>query len=248
MAMTIQKKPQLPPKKKQKKLKFGEHLQELKNRFLIWFVVFVVASMVGYFLYQPLFTWLIVPLKGPLFYTSPVGALQAVFGVSAIFGFIVSLPVLLYELMRFFEPAFGEKPIKHILIYVLVSFTLAIIGVLTAYYLVLPATLGFLANFASGQLKALISTKDYFSFVTKYLLGFAILFQLPLVIYILGKFVSLQTKTLLKYWRHVIVLSFIISAILTPTPDPINQTIMAAPIIILYFISIAVLAFSKKLS
>lgn len=242
------KKLQSKPKPKQKKLEFGEHLQELKNRFLIWFVSFVVAGMIGYFLYQPILTWLIIPLKGPLFYTSPVGALQAVFGVSAIFGFIVSLPILLYELMRFFEPVFGTKRIKHILLYVFVSFTMAIIGVLTAYYLVLPATLGFLANFAGGQLKALISTKDYFSFVTKYLLGFAILFQLPLIIYILGKFVSLQTKTLLKYWRHVIVLSFIISAILTPTPDPINQTIMAAPIVILYFVSIAVLALSKRLS
>ncbi len=245
--MKIQKRPQIVQRVKQKKLKFGEHLQELKNRFLIWFVGFVVASVVGYFLYQPLLTWLIVPLKGPLFYTSPVGALQAVFGVSAIFGFIVSLPILLYEVMRFFEPAFGAKPIKHILIYVLVSFTLAIIGVLTAYYLVLPATLGFLANFASGQLKALISTKDYFSFVSKYLLGFAILFQLPLVTYILGKFVNLKAKSLLKYWRHIIVLSFVVSAILTPTPDPINQTIMAVPIIVLYFVSIAVLALSKKI-
>ena len=121
MAMKIQKRPQIAQREKQKKLKFGEHLQELKKRFLIWFIGFVVASVIGYFLYQPLLTWLIVPLKGPLFYTSPVGALQAVFGISAIFGFIVSLPILLYELMRFFEPAFGAKPIKNILIYVFVE-------------------------------------------------------------------------------------------------------------------------------
>jgi sec-independent protein translocase protein TatC len=57
----------------------------------------------------------------------------------------------------------------------------------------------------------------------------------------------LQAKTLLKYWRHVIVLSFIISAILTPTPDPVNQTIMAAPIISLYLISVATLALTRKL-
>jgi len=245
--MKIQKKSPIKPKTNPKKLKFGEHLQELKDQFLIWFVSFLVASGIGYVLYRPLLAWLIIPLKGPLFYTSPVGALQAVFGVSALFGFIVSVPILLYEAMRFFEPAFGSKHLKHVLIYVLISFLLAILGVLTAYYLVLPATLGFLANFAGNQLKALISTKDYFSFITKYLLGFAILFQLPLIVFVINKFVPLKAKTLLKYWRHVIVLSFIISAILTPTPDPINQTIMAAPMILLYFISVAVLAFSRKM-
>jgi sec-independent protein translocase protein TatC len=199
-------------------------------------------------LYQPLLNWLIVPLNGPLFYTSPVGALQAVFGVSALFGFIVSVPVLLYQILKFIEPTIGgTKSIKNILVYVLISFLLSISGVLTAYYLVLPATLTFLAKFAEGQLKALISTQDYFSFVTKYLLGFAILFQLPLIIFIIGKFTKLKASTLLKYWRHVIVFGFIISAFLTPTPDPINQSIMAAPIIILYLVSTAVLALSSKL-
>lgn len=229
------------------KQKISQHLQELKNRLLIWFVSFIVAGLIGYILYQPLLNWLIVPLNSPLFYTSPVGALQAVFGVSAIFGFIVSVPILLYQILKFIEPTIGTRPLKHILIYVLISFLLAMSGVLTAYYLVLPATLQFLAKFAEGQLKALISTQDYFSFVTKYLFGFAILFQLPLIIFIIGKFTKLEAKMLLKYWRHVIVASFIISAVLTPTPDPVNQTIMAAPIIILYLISIAVLALSSKL-
>jgi sec-independent protein translocase protein TatC len=231
---------------KTKKLKISQHLQELKNRFLVWFIFFVIASLVGYLLYTPLLNWLMLPLKEPLYYTSPVGALQAVFGVSILFGFIVSIPVLLYQILKFLEPTIGTKPLKHILGFVLISFLLTILGIATAYYLVLPATFKFLANFAGSELKALISTHDYFSFLTKYLLGFAILFQLPLIVFIIGKFVKLQAKTLLKYLRHVIVISFIIAAILTPTPDPINQTIMAAPIIILYLVSIATLAISNK--
>lgn len=245
--MKIQKQRlQLKTKVRQKKLKFSEHLQELKNRFLIWFIGFLVASILGYLLYHPLMYWLIVPLKGPLFYTSPIGALQAVFGVSTLFGFIVSFPILLYELMRFFEPAVGKK-LNKIAIYIPISFLLAISGVLTAYYLVLPATLSFLANFAGGQLQALFSTQDYFPFITKYLLGFAVLFQVPLVVYVLSKFIKLHAKTLLKYWRHVTVLSVVIAAVLTPTPDPVNQMIMAAPIIILYLISTAILALSSKI-
>jgi sec-independent protein translocase protein TatC len=177
-----------------------------------------------------------------------VGALSAIFGVSALFGLILSIPILLYQIATFLEPAVGTKPLKHALIYILISFLLAILGVITAYYLILPPTLQFLAKFSGRELKALISTSDYFNFITKYLSGFAILFQLPLVVFVIGKFVKLNAGMLWKYWRHVIVLSFIISAILTPTPDPVNQLIMAVPIIILYFISIATLALSSKLS
>ena len=244
--MKIQRKnPQA--KLKQKKLKFGEHLQELKNRFLVWFTGFIVLSLIGYLLYQPILNWLIVPLGGPLFYTSPVGALSAVFGVSALFGFILSLPIFFYELVMFLEPAFGTNPLKHILVYILISFFLSLSGVLTAYYLIIPPTLQFLAKFSGGELHALISTGDYFSFLTKYLLGFAILFQFPLVMFIVGKFIKLKPKSLLKYWRHVIVASFIVSGFLTPTPDPVNQTIMATPIVILYLISVITLAFAQKL-
>lgn len=235
----------LPLKLSQKKLDFGEHLQELKNRFLIWFGFFCLASIVSYFFYQPLLDWLMLPLASPLFYTSPVGALQAVFGVSFLFGFIIALPVFLYQVVRFVEPA-SKKKLTGIFVYVVISFLLALAGILVAYYLVLPATLKFLANFAAGKLQALISTQDYFSFITKYFLAFAVFFQLPLVVYILSKFINLSAKALLKYWRQVFALSFLASAIMTPTPDFINQTIMAIPIILLYFISILVLAIANK--
>lgn len=247
MVIKIKKKIRLQSKKNLKKLDFGDHLKELKNRFLVWFIFFCLASIASYIFYQPLLNWLMIPLNSPLFYTSPVGALQAVFGVSFLFGFIISLPIFLYQVIRFLEPA-TEKKLDIIFIYVLISLFLAISGVLSAYYLILPATLQFLAKFAAGKLQALISTQDYFSFITKYFLGFAIFFQLPLVVYILGKFINLRAKVLLKYWRHVFVLSFLLSAIMTPTPDLINQSIMAIPIIVLYFISILVLAISHNLS
>lgn len=234
-------------KQNPKKLKVGEHLQELKDRFISWLICFIVLGLIGYLLYQPILNWLIVPLNGPLFYTSPAGALRAVFGVSALFGFIFSIPIFLYQVAMFLEPAFGTKPIKNISVYIVISFFLSIFGITTAYYLVLPPTLEFLAKFSGGELKALISTGEYFNFITKYLLGFAILFQLPLIVIVVGKFTKLSAKALWKYWRHVIVFSFIISAVLTPTPDPINQTIMAAPVIVLYLISVATLAFTQKL-
>ncbi len=147
------KKLQSKPKQKLKRLNFGEHLQELKNRFLVWFVSFVVASLIGYLLYQPLLNWLIIPLGSPLYYTSPIGALSAVFGVSALFGFILSIPILLYQIAMFLEPVVGTRPLKNVLVYILTSFFLSILGVITAYYLVLPPTLEFWQSFREENLK-----------------------------------------------------------------------------------------------
>jgi sec-independent protein translocase protein TatC len=229
-----------------KKLEFSAHLQELKNRFLVWFIFFIALCCLSYYWYPSLLQWLIIPLHGPLIYTSPTGALQTVFGVCILFGLILSLPVLLYQILKFFEPAFTPIPALDIFRYLILSFGLALAGFLTAYYLVLPATLNFLSGFSGQQLTALISAQDYFSFIYKYLLGFAVLFQLPLVIFILSKFTKLRSRTLLHYWRQVIVLSFLFAAILTPTPDPVNQTLLAAPILVLYFISVATLALAHK--
>lgn len=243
----IKKKSRLPTKPRPKKLDFSDHLKELKNRFLVWFCSFCLFSLAGYFFYQPLLNWFLTPLNSPLFYSSPVGALQTIFTVCLLFGFILSLPIFLFQVIKFLEPAVSKK-LNFIFVYILISFVLAISGVLTAYYLVLPATLEFLSNFAADKLQALISTKDYFSFVTKYFLAFALFFQLPLIVFILNKFINLSARTLIKYWRQVFVISFLLSALLTPTPDPINQTIMALPIILLYLISILVLAISQNLS
>lgn len=231
----------------QKELLFKEHLSELINRFYIWLLVFIFGSILGYFNYPLLLDWIIKPLNKPLFYTSPIGAFEAIFGVSAFFGFILSLPVLVFQIIKFIEPVSTGLKGKKFFVYLLISFILAITGILVAYYIVLPASLNFLGKFGSGQLKSLISTKDYFSFVSRYLIGFAVIFQFPLVIYIINLFTPVSPKLLISKFKYVITGSFIIAAILTPTPDFINQAIMATPIILLYLLTILILFFRKDI-
>jgi sec-independent protein translocase protein TatC len=225
-----------------------EHLDELKARLIWWFLTFIAGSMVGYLLYDQILAFIIKPLSQPLFYSSPVGGFEAVFSIALMFGFMVSIPILLYQTIKFIEPAFEHFPQKLVLISLLASFLLCFIGAALAYYLILPAALQFLGNFGQNQLQALITTNDYFSFVTRYLLGFAFLFQLPLVMLIINKFTPLKPKKLLNYLRHVILISFVIAAILTPTPDFVNQTIMAAPLILLYLVSVGFIWLSEVLA
>src|SRR4030043_986793 len=101
------------PRSKTHKQTFFEHLQELKSRFFVWFLFFIAGSFVGYFLYPSLLSWLIIPLNKPLYYTSPAGGFEAVFEVSVFFGFIVSIPILLYEVIKFIEPSVSKRPIKY---------------------------------------------------------------------------------------------------------------------------------------
>jgi sec-independent protein translocase protein TatC len=218
-----------------------DHFSELFHRLYWWIIVFIIASIIGFFYSDSILYWLIAPLHRPLFYTSPVGGLEAVLNTSVFFGFVLSLPILIYQLIKFIEPACPGFHRRQLLTFALISLLLALLGVTLSYYLIFPAAISFLNSFGSAQLLSFISTREYFSFIMKYLVGFAILFQLPLVIYLLSFFISLTPKLLIQKFKHVVVFSFILAAILTPTPDFINQTIMAAPIIGLYLLSVLTL-------
>jgi sec-independent protein translocase protein TatC len=112
-------------------------------------------------------------------------------------------------------------------------------GAAFAYFITLPAALHFLNEFSSDQVKALISTNEYISFVTIYVAAFAILFQLPLILLFINHITPLSPGALMRQQRLVILLSFVAAAVITPTPDIVNQTFMALPIIVLYQISMA---------
>jgi len=225
---------------------FLEHLTELKNRFFVWLLFLLMFSALGYFFYPTILNLLVKPLGRPLYYTSPVGGFEVVFNTSLFFGFVASLPILLYQLIVFVRPTFGKTPLTSILRLVISSFILAILGITACYLLILPPSLNFLGQFGGSELTALISTNDYFSFVMKYLVCFALIFQMPLIMLTINRINKLNVKSLLINFRYVFLASFITSAILTPTPDLINQTIMAAPILFLYLISVLLVAASSR--
>jgi sec-independent protein translocase protein TatC len=147
---------------------------------------------------------------------------------------IVSIPVATYNLLRFVEPALPPKVSSRIAGVTLLSCLLSLLGIAFAYYISLPAALIFLSEFSTESVQSLISANEYFSFVTRYLGGFALVFQLPLALITINRITPLRPGTLMRKQGVVLLLSFLVAAVLTPTPDPINQAIMAAPIVILY--------------
>lgn len=224
---------------------FIKHLTELRER-LFWYLgSLLLASLVGFLLNRELLDILTRPIDQPLYYSTPTGGLDVIIGTGFFFGFLISLPVLVYQILRFLEPAFPGRP-QAIFKFLVFSGIFMILGVAFAYFVSLPTALYFLTKFGSEEIRPLLSTSSYFSFVSRYLLGFGLFFQLPIVMLFINKIRPLKVKSLLKQEKWVVLGSVILAAVLTPTPDIFNQILMALPIIVLYQLGVGLVFLTNK--
>lgn len=217
---------------------FLEHVHEFRRRLLWCALFFAIGGGIGFALYEPLLEIVQKPLDQTLYYTSPTGGFNFVFKVCAAFGLVIALPMIVYQMLKFIEPVTRKNHRRAVLTYLIWSANLAYIGVLFGYLVSLPAALHFLTRFGGESIQALITADEYFSFALAYIVGFSLLFQLPLIILFINRIKPLKPGGMMGAQRWVILISFIVAAILTPTPDPMNQMIMAVPVIVLYQVSI----------
>ena len=216
-----------------------DHLHELRAR-LFWIVLsLIVAASASCLIQNQIMAALMQPLGGQrLVYLTPIGGFNFIFRVSLYFGIGVILPVIIYHLYRFLEPLMDKRHKKSVLGYIVASILLAITGGCFAYFGSLPAAMHFLTSFNIQNVSAMLTVDSYLSFVITYVLGFAALFQIPLILLIINSIKPIPPKKLLSFQRFVILGAFILAAIISPTPDITNQTILAVPIILMYEIGV----------
>lgn len=215
-----------------------EHVRELRKRLFVSAAVIAAFGVLGYMYHEFLLQVLQQPLGEKLYYTSPTGGFSFVFKTCFFFGILVALPVIIYNICRFLGPVVSTKSKRLFVAVVFWSVMLAAAGVTFAYMISLPAALNFLTNFGGPNIESLITADEYFNFAITYLVGFAVLFQLPLLILFINRIKPLPPGKMMKMQRYIVILSFIVAAILTPTPDPFNQLLMAAPAILLYQVAV----------
>ena len=158
--------------------------------------------------------------------------------VSLIIGILLALPIIVYEIWAFVSSGLYEHERRYVLIYGPASFLLFVLGAALAYFVVLP--LGVVVLLAQGEaigLKWILTINEYAPFVMWLLLGFGIIFQMPLVVLFLTKLGILGPEKLRKSRRYAILIMFVVAAFITP-PDPFTQVAMAIPMIALYEASI----------
>jgi sec-independent protein translocase protein TatC len=224
-------------------MKFLDHVHEARRR-LLWVVIsFILSGTAAYILRSKIIAVLQRPLGSSLYYTSPAGGFNFVMEAAFLVAVFITLPVIIYQIVRFVEPALPVK-IKNIVLAKLIgsSIILAILGAAFAFYILLPQSLHFFSSYASSSIKPLISTGEYLDFVAGMIITFAIVFQIPLFLLFINRIKPLNPRKILRYQKIVIIGSFVIAVILPFTYSPISQFIVVIPIIFLYYISVLLLA------
>lgn len=229
-------------------LSFLEHLYELRRR-----LYFVAASVLfwgisAYLVQQHIVNVLLRPAHGQSFiYTSPGGGIDFLFRICIYTGIICSLPLIVYHLLRFIEPVIGHASHRFVLVGSSVSGILAAAGVVFGYYLGLPAALHFLFHqFTTAQIRPLVTIQSYLGFVIVYMVGSALLFQLPLLLLFINRIKPLKPQKLLHYERWVILVAFLLAGLMNPTPNLFSQLLVAGPFIVMYQIGIVLIALVNR--
>jgi len=220
-----------------------EHLNELRRRVLIVFCVLVVASIASFTYVKEILA--LLTLGRTLIYIRPSDAFLAQVSLAVSTGFVVTLPVLLYQLLAFLAPAFSTKERRVIIGSVFLMFVLFLAGLFFAWYGVFPMAMSFFASFSSAELVPTYNVNDYISFTIGFLLSFGLVFQLPILFWVLGALGILSTKFLKSNRKYALVLIVIIAALITP-PDVVSQVLMAIPMLLLYELGILLVALTER--
>ena len=219
------------------------HIADLRKRLVISSLTVIAMFFVCFSFYEPILTWMMVPVEAALPANSQMVAVEiqetffTALKVAFFAGFVVSLPVIFWQLWLFLAPGLYDHEKKLVVPFVFFATLMFLMGASFAYYVVVPVGFNFLIAFGSAVVTVLPSIGAYVGFFTKLLIGFGISFELPVITFFLAKIGIVDDKMLKDFFKYAIVFIFIIAALLTP-PDVISQLLMAAPLTLLYGVSI----------
>lgn len=217
---------------------FVSHLEELRVRLIVTLVVFGVALMAGFIFSDAIIYWITRPLAtvmpGGLVFHKPHEAFLIHAQAAMMAGAVAAIPVLIAQGWQFAAPGLYKHEKKTAGVVSAVSAGLFLAGVLFAYYAAAPWGLKFLLGFQGPELKPLLSAQDYFSFMGGMFAAFGLLFVFPVLIVGAVKLGIVSPAVLARSRKTAVVIIFVVAAVLTPSPDPASQVLLAVPLLLLY--------------
>ena len=223
---------------------FLDHLEELRWRLIKSILSILLGAVVSFYFIDLIIEFLIKPTEGlknamDLQVLKVQGMFMIKWGIALLGGVVVSVPVLTYQLWKFIAPGLYIDEKKYIIPLILFTFLSFISGLIFAYMIVIPFSLSFFTSVGLEGIENNFSINYYFNFITWLMLGSGLIFELPVVVFILS-IIGLLTPTFMRHYRrYAIVLILVISAFITP-PDPVSLVLMSIPLLLLYEISIGV--------
>lgn len=230
-----------------KPLTLLDHLHELRFRVACSAAAFLAGGAVGYIFHLQIIEWVRRPLHQTLYFNTPAGNFNFIMSICMLTGLIAAIPVIAYNLIAFIQPALPSAVLgKKIRRMTLFSFVLAMCGMFFAYFVIIPASLRFFLGFNIAGIEAIITADSYLQFIISSLISFMVIFQIPLIMTIIDRIKPIPPSKLLKKERHVIVGSLVIALAQPFTYDPLTMFLIAAPMIVLYNLSIIMLYLAHR--
>jgi len=223
---------------------FLDHLDELRRRLLYSVYAIVAGCIPPFFYWERIFTYMAKYFGrygAKLIYTQPMGAFMFSMQICLLAGVIIASPFVFSQLWLFVAPGLYAKEKRVVIPFVLLSSMLFAAGAAFSHFVAFPSMWQFFASYdGMGGLQFFPTIDDTFGFYVKMILGLGLVFQMPLLVYFLARFGIVSAKFMLKQFRYAILIIVIVAAVITPSADIVNQLIFAAPMVVLYVISIGV--------
>jgi sec-independent protein translocase protein TatC len=215
------------------------HLHELRRRLIRSLIAVAIASVIAFIFYDWIFYILKLPAEGiSLIYIEMTEMIGTIMKVCLIAGVILAMPYLVFQGIMFVSPALTSREKKYVY-FILPWIALMFMGgVVFGYFILIPPATKFLISFGSDIASPEIRVGNYVSVIARLLLAIGIVFEMPVITTFLARLGVLKPKWLSDHRRTAIIFAFILAAIITPTFDPINQSLVAIPLIVLYEMSI----------
>ena len=232
------------PPRDEARMTLIEHLEELRSRLLKVGIAFVVVAVLAGFFVADIFRLLLEPSGlTQLNFLGPAQGLLTDVKLVLFTAFLLTLPVLIYQAWMFVAPAVGE--VGRVTTYILVGMSslLFLAGVVFGYLVVLPIGLDFLLGYAPDRYNEVITADTYLPFVTRFLLAFGLVFELPAAAYVGAKLGLLTADFLRRYRRHALIVNAVLAAALTPGQDPFSMILMMVPMVLMYEASVLIARF-----
>jgi sec-independent protein translocase protein TatC len=213
-----------------------------KIRFRIFWIIvaFGVGASSTWYFREDIFRWLLAPAKGALspwglpVFTGPTEMLGSTISLAIKGGLVVAFPVLVFSIYGLAKPLLGQKQRRFAIVFLPAILLCYLGGAAFAYFVMLPTGMKFLLHFGTNIAVPVIRISEYMAIVTAMLFWLGIVFEIPLVMFLLAKMRLVSRRRFKRFRKYVPFAAFFLGAIITPTFDALNQTLVAVPIIVLY--------------
>lgn len=227
------------------KMSFLQHLDELRVRLIRSLIALAVGFALCWHWHEEIFHFLTQPLRRAFpdvkfIYTSPSEALLLYMKMTFFVGIFLAAPYILYQLWAFIAPGLYPNERTYVMPFVGMGSLFFIAGAAFGHFYLFPTTFRFLGAFGGTDMQFLPKIDEYYSFYSWFLLGLGLVFQTPVLIFVLARIGLVTPGFLLRQMKWAVLVSFIVAAVITPTPDMITQTLLALPMLGLYLLGVAV--------